>query len=681
MTQALLLPRGAPRLESGFRSDAHELTSGLRMRILLPLAAALLLLVSLVALLMFQARSEYMQQQANDTGKAMKALLVELMGQEVATMQSVQDILMADPRIHRAMVARDPRALLALTSGLLLELKQRHAITHLYFITPDRKVLLRTHEPDHAGDRIDRYVMLEAERSGHTAWGNEQGTNGAFTLRASTPWFVDGKLVGYIELGAELEDLFSQITSTVDGQVLLLLNKRFLDEATYREYQQRRRIQENWDEFRDVIVLSRSTTEIPAGVRAYLAGPRGAEGTQQPLRSTDGGVTTQVVEQELVNSRGQKVGSLLVMTDVSGLARTWALAVAGVILMFALIGGALTWFFYRLLSRVQRDVARRSRRLNQAQATLLSEQAERQRAQRELTAQQDRNLLLEKLRETQDELVAAARQAGRAEIATNVLHNVGNVLNSINTSASVVAGTLRKSRLAGLGRAVSMLKEQGEDAGRFLAEDAKGRMLPAYLAAAADALAEEHRDMTSEVDRLVKSVEHVKDIVATQQSHAGGSHVVEAVEPAELAEEALRMQGSSLARHQVEVVRDYAPMAAVTLDRGRVLQILVNLISNAKHAMAGLAARQARLTLRIEQPDPQRLRISVQDEGEGIPEENLTRIFSHGFTTRRDGHGFGLHSCALAAREMGATLGAASEGPGRGATFTLDLPLPAASAA
>ncbi|NML45125.1 hypothetical protein HHL11_15305 [Ramlibacter sp. G-1-2-2] len=681
MTQAMQPPYGDLRLDSGFGADARELTSGLRMRILLPLAAALLLLVSLVALLMFLARGEYMQQQANDTGKAMKSLLVGLTGQEVQTMQSVQDMLMADPRILHAQLARDPRMLLGLTSDLLLDLKRRHAITHLYFITPDRKVLLRVHEPDHAGDRVDRFVMMEAERSGHVAWGNEQGTNGAFTLRVSAPWFVDGQLIGYIELGAELEDLFAQITNTVDGQALLLLNKHFLDEATYREYQKRRGIHENWDEFRDVIVLSRSTADIPSGVHDYLAGPRGPEGTQQPLQATDGGRTTQVVEQALLNSRGQKVGSLLVMTDVTGLARTWRLAAGGVILVFALIGGALTWFFHRLLSRVQRDVAGRSERLNQAQATLLSEQVQRQRAQRELAAQQERNVLLEKLRETQDELVAAARQAGRAEIATNVLHNVGNVLNSINTSASVVAGTLRKSRLGGLGRAATMLRDQGEDAGRFLAEDDKGRMLPAYLAAATAALAEEHRDMTSEVERLVKSVEHVKDIVATQQSHAGGSHVVEAVEPAELAEEALRMQGSSLARHQVEVVRDYAPMAAVPLDRGRVLQILVNLISNAKHAMAGLAGQRARLTVRIEQPEPQRLRISVHDEGEGIPEENLTRIFSHGFTTRRDGHGFGLHSCALAAREMGAALSAASDGPGRGASFTLDLPLPAARAA
>lgn len=682
--------------------DTTEVTSGLRMRILLPLAAALLVLVTLIGVLMVVARGQHMREQADDTARSMKSLLLELMGQEGEVMRSVQDMLMDDPRVRQAYLARDPRALLALTGGLLQDLKKRHAITHIYFITPDRRVLLRTHEPEHAGDLIDRYLMLEAQRTGRPALGNEQGTNGAFTLRVVSPWYVDGKLIGYVELGAELEDLFVKITKVVDGQVLLLLNKQFLSEANYRDYQKRRGQPQNWDEFRDVLVLSRTTREIPQGVRGYLAAPRGPEGTQEPHQFQDGGRTVQVVEQSLSNSRGQKVGSLLVMTDVTALARMWHLAIFGVVLAFAVIGGLLTYVFHRLLTRVQKDVAARSARLNQAQAGLLGEQAQRQRVQRELVVQQERNQLLEArgrmveeleaakrtaeaallenqeitetLRRTQGELVAAARQAGRAEIATNVLHNVGNVLNSVNTSASVIGGTLRKSRLAGLRRGVDMLREQGDGAGRFLAEDAKGRMLPGYLAAAAQALDDEHREMDAELGRLVKSVDHVKDIVATQQSHAVGGQVAEPVAPADLAEEALRMQGSSLARHQVQVIREYEPVPTMPLDRGRILQILINLISNAKHAMAGLAAGQQRLTLRIEQPTAATLRISVKDEGEGISAENLTRIFSHGFTTRVGGHGFGLHSSALAAREMGGSLSVASEGQGRGATFTLDLP-------
>jgi signal transduction histidine kinase len=105
-----------------------------------------------------------------------------------------------------------------------------------------------------------------------------------------------------------------------------------------------------------------------------------------------------------------------------------------------------------------------------------------------------------------------------------------------------------------------------------------------------------------------------------------------------------------------------------------VLQILVNLISNATRAMEAVTDRPRRLTLRL-QASGASLRVCVRDDGEGISPENLTRIFAHGFTTRKTGHGFGLHSCALAARQMGGILTAQSEGPGKGATFTLEFPV------
>jgi signal transduction histidine kinase len=105
------------------------------------------------------------------------------------------------------------------------------------------------------------------------------------------------------------------------------------------------------------------------------------------------------------------------------------------------------------------------------------------------------------------------------------------------------------------------------------------------------------------------------------------------------------------------------------------LLIMVNLIKNAKQAMGRNAGPSQQIRLKVDLAEGPKLRVQVQDEGEGIAPENLTRIFSHGFTTRRDGHGFGLHSCALAAMEMGGKLTAESDGPGRGATFTLEVPV------
>ncbi|MFP3535479.1 DAHL domain-containing protein [Pseudomonas sp. SIMBA_021] len=279
------------------------------------------------------------------------------------------------------------------------------------------------------------------------------------------------------------------------------------------------------------------------------------------------------------------------------------------------------------------------------------------------------------LKEAQSELMDSARQAGMAEIATNVLHNVGNVLNSVNICSEMLSRTLRSSRAQGLGKAMQLINQHQDDLGRFFTEDDKGKLLPGYLNQLVEAIATEQQGMGEELAQLARSVDHIKEIVATQQSYAGASRLIEPLRVAELIEDALRMNSGALARHQVTVVKDYGPLPPVMGDKHRMLLILINLISNAKYAMSNLDDHSRTLTLSARVLDGQTLSISVKDEGEGIPAENLTRIFSHGFTTRKDGHGFGLHSCALAAMEMGGQLNVHSDGPGLGATFTLDIPL------
>lgn len=279
------------------------------------------------------------------------------------------------------------------------------------------------------------------------------------------------------------------------------------------------------------------------------------------------------------------------------------------------------------------------------------------------------------LKNAQSELLDAARQAGMAEIATNVLHNVGNVLNSVNISADLIARKLRNSKTQGLGKAMQLINEHPDDLGVFLQEDAKGKLLPGYLNQLVGAIAQEQQEMTDELSQMSKSVDHIKDIVATQQSYAGASSMTEPLFIDELLEDALRMNAGALTRHHVTVVRDYGDVPQVMGDKHRLLLILVNLISNAKYAMSDLSNRPRTMTLAVKTVDDSFLQISVKDDGEGIAAENMTRIFAHGFTTRKEGHGFGLHSCALAAIEMNGHLSAHSDGPGKGALFTLQIPL------
>lgn len=259
-----------------------------------------------------------------------------------------------------------------------------------------------------------------------------------------------------------------------------------------------------------------------------------------------------------------------------------------------------------------------------------------------------------------------------------MLHNVGNVLNSVNISAGLVSGRMRDSKARGLTKAVQLINDHAADLGDYLTRDEKGKLLPGYLNKLAAALAAEQQGVVEELELLGRSVDHIKDIVATQQSFAGVASVVEAVQIQDLLEDALRMNAGALARHQVTVVKQFADVPLLLLDKHLMLQILVNLIGNAKQAMGDSIDGPHQITLRVDiadLADERRLRIGVEDDGEGIAPENLPRLFAHGFTTRKNGHGFGLHSCVLAAKEMGGTLIAHSEGPGKGAVFTLELPI------
>ena len=279
------------------------------------------------------------------------------------------------------------------------------------------------------------------------------------------------------------------------------------------------------------------------------------------------------------------------------------------------------------------------------------------------------------LAESNGRLVETSRHAGMAEVATGVLHNVGNVLNSVNVSASLVQDRFRQSKIASLVKTAALLREHEADLGPYLTTDPKGQRLPGFLLKLADHLAAEQQEILGELASLTKNIEHIKEIVAMQQTYARVSGVNEHLPPETLVEDAIRINESALTRHRVQLARQFEPVPDVVVDKHKVLQILINLIRNAKYAIDAGPNPDKALTLRIRQSAPDRVQIQVQDSGVGIPPENLTRIFGHGFTTKKDGHGFGLHSGANAAREMGGSLSAHSDGPGQGATFTLELPV------
>jgi len=280
----------------------------------------------------------------------------------------------------------------------------------------------------------------------------------------------------------------------------------------------------------------------------------------------------------------------------------------------------------------------------------------------------------EKLEQTHKRLLETSRLAGMAEVATDVLHNVGNVLNSVNVSSSLVIDRLKQSNLANLPKVADLLEKNRSRIGEYLTADEQGKQLFDYVKALGDCFTEEQSEMLNELEGLRKNIDHIKQIVAMQQNYAKVAGVVERLTPKQLLEDALHINEAALTRHGVRVEKEIAELPAILTDKHKVLQILVNLIRNAKYATSESAQKDKRVILRADADQNGSVRIQVIDNGMGISPENLTRIFGHGFTTRPDGHGFGLHSSALAARDLGGSLVVNSDGEGKGATFTLLLP-------
>jgi DNA-binding LacI/PurR family transcriptional regulator/signal transduction histidine kinase len=272
------------------------------------------------------------------------------------------------------------------------------------------------------------------------------------------------------------------------------------------------------------------------------------------------------------------------------------------------------------------------------------------------------------------ELVETSRLAGLAEMATGVLHNIGNALNSVNTSTSLLADQLSKSRHGGVTRVAKLLAEHAADLGDFISRDPKGSQVPGYLAQLGTQLEAEHAATMEELQGLRGMIDHINQIVAAQQSYAQVSGIIEKTEPEEILEFALRLGEASLTRHGITVHRDYQETARISMQRQKTVQILVNLIRNAKESMDEARPPEKRLELGIQTAADGMISISIGDNGVGIDPANMARMFSFGFSTKPNGHGFGLHNSALAAREMNGRLEVRSEGLGKGARFILTLP-------
>lgn len=345
-----------------------------------------------------------------------------------------------------------------------------------------------------------------------------------------------------------------------------------------------------------------------------------------------------------------------------------------------LISGIVYYYNRHQIKRsrhLQKLVSERTHELEQQAIRLEQQNEELEEKTEELTATTETlTTTLNELHEMQDRLVDTARTAGKAEIAINVLHNVGNVLNSLNVSINVLSQRTEESNVSKLRRLANLIDTHQENISEFLSTDPKGKKVPTYLIHLADTLESEVKGFTHELGLMSEDIDHVKSIIAAQQTHAKSDSLVEEIQIQDLCQTALNIVINDHSKAKVELINEVPTEIVVENDKHRLLDIILNLISNAFDAIEEQKPELGVLTLRAQTlPGEDRIEFSVKDNGSGISPENLEKLFQHGFTTKPNGHGFGLHSCANAVKSLGGELTLNSPGKSKGATATLVLPV------
>ncbi|RLD59268.1 MAG: hypothetical protein DRJ01_11545, partial [Bacteroidetes bacterium] len=278
------------------------------------------------------------------------------------------------------------------------------------------------------------------------------------------------------------------------------------------------------------------------------------------------------------------------------------------------------------------------------------------------------------LKETQKTLVEVAHRAGMAEIATGILHNVGNVLNSVKVSSQILKEKIERSKVNNLPKVLKLMQDHSEELGTYITSDEKGKMLPSYLIEVGKLLKDEQVSSLNEISNLSNGINHIEEIVAVQQNYSGVSGVVESISISKMMDDVLRMFHDSFNQYKIKVIKEYKVTAPISVEKGKLMQVFVNLLKNALESLIEKNDKNKTVTIRIKEEKNSQI-FEIIDNGVGIPKENLERIFSYGYSTKKEGKGFGLHTSALTMTELKGKLTAESVGEGKGAKFTVVVPI------
>ena len=364
------------------RTDRVAAEQSVRFRVLVPLVLALALLLALFVGTTYRAftsrRNEAIHQATEHTADLLRRATID----NIETLSSLMSAIARDPVLEEAMLRQDRKALLDRGAPLLRELRARAGITHLYFHSPDRVSFLRVHEPARFGDKISRFTLLEAERTGLPSVGNEQGPLGTYTLRYVVPWRSGDRLLGYIELGKEFESVAVSLRDVAGDEIVILVDKQYVHRELWEQTAAQKKLP-GWDAFPTIVSVFSTVKALPEAISARLSRDGLAFDEPTVIIQADG----RVLECTLLPIHGVEAletSKLLVMRDVTGITAATRVQLVSGCAAFAIVSAGLLGLFHVLLGRIQQDLRQRSLLLSGAKERLELEVGERIVAQQGL---------------------------------------------------------------------------------------------------------------------------------------------------------------------------------------------------------------------------------------------------------------------------------------------------------
>ena len=261
-----------------------------------------------------------------------------------------------------------------------------------------------------------------------------------------------------------------------------------------------------------------------------------------------------------------------------------------------------------------------------------------------------------------------------AEVARGVLHNAGNVMNSITTATFQIESAVEKSSPDGLEKLVELLKTE-KDLGAFFATDKRANQVLPYLEKILQAQRSYREVMQSEIGVLQSGIGHLSGIIQSQHAFADKPNFVESIDPTCVVNDSINLVNEAFARHGVTLTSEFQTVPSVLVDRNRLTQVILNFLTNAKDALKANDPGNRKIHIELlKLTDGNVVRIRVSDNGPGVPIHLKDKIFSSGFTTKDSGLGHGLHYCAVSAMELGWKIGLDTNLGEFRTIFYLDIP-------